>query len=123
MATQADHVFEIDFYEAISKRNPKDPIVLELLGGLYSNTGQDAKTLRVDRRLAKLQPNNPRAHYNLACSLSVLGKYGDSMDSLRRAIELGYDDVEWMTQDPDLEPLKNDPLFDTLINVAGSAAK
>ena len=32
-----------------------------------------------------------------------------------RAIELGYDDREWMQQDPDLEGLRNHPSFQKLL--------
>ena len=75
-----------------------------------------ADGLRMDRKLVKLEPDNATAHYNLACSLALCKKRPDALKSLRKAVDLGYSDRDWMEQDPDLEILKNDPEFRTLLS-------
>jgi hypothetical protein len=70
----------------------------------------------MDRRLVKLQPRNATAHYNLACSLALSKRKSDALRSLRAAIELGYADLDWMQQDPDLDPLKEHPAFVALLD-------
>ena len=109
--TKADPQFEIEFFEAVHRRCPDYVDVVGLLGGLYTKVGRIADGLRMDRKLVRLEPGNATAHYNLACSLALSKKRPDALRSLRKAVSLGYDDLDWMQQDPDLELLKNDPEF------------
>ncbi len=115
MAKEADHAFEIRFFESVLRRMPGYHEVIEILGGLYTRHGRIADGLRMDRRLVKLLPGNATAHYNLACSLALSKRKADALRSLHRAVELGYDDFDWMTQDPDLEELKKHPGFASLL--------
>ena len=110
-----DPQFEIEFFEAIYRRCPDYTEVVGLLGGLYTKVGRVADGLRMDRKLVKLEPDNATAHYNLACSLALCKKRPDALKSLRKAVSLGYNDRDWMEQDPDLEILKNDPEFRSLL--------
>lgn len=98
--------FEIEFFENLSRRNPKDIRVLEVLAHYYTKAGQIGDGLRVDRRIVRHNPENPVAHYNLACSLALKNRKKEAVESLREAIERGYTDVEWMHQDEDLENLR-----------------
>jgi len=113
--TKPDPQFEIAFYEGVYRRCPAYVEVIELLGGLYTKTGRVADGLRMDRRLVRLQPNNATAHYNLACSLALTRRRLAALESLRKAVSLGYKDFDWMEQDPDLESLKADPRFQAIL--------
>ncbi len=111
-----DSQFEIEFFEAVHRRCPGYVDVVGLLGGLYTKAGRIADGLKMDRKLVRLEPENPTAHYNLACSLALCKKRPDALRSLRKALSLGYDDLDWMEQDPDLEILKQDPEFRQLLS-------
>ena len=113
--TKPDPQFEIEFYEAILRRSPDYTEVVGLLGALYTRVGRISDGLKMDRKLVRLEPDNPTAHYNLACSLALCKKRPAALQSLRKAVSLGYDDVDWMLQDPDLEILKPDPEFKQLL--------
>ncbi|HWA10927.1 MAG TPA: hypothetical protein VG838_15915 [Opitutaceae bacterium] len=110
-----DPAFEIGFFESVLRRDPGYVDVVEILGGLYTRQGRIADGLRMDRKLVKLQPRNPTAHYNLACSLALSRRKADALRSLRQAVEFGYRDFDWMLQDPDLEGLKKHPEFVALV--------
>jgi hypothetical protein len=110
-----DPQFEIEFFEAVHRRCPNYVEVVSLLGGLYTKVGRITDGLRMDRKLVRLEPQNATAHYNLACSLALCNKRPDALRSLRKAVSLGYTDVDWMQQDPDLEILKPDPGFQQLL--------
>lgn len=110
-----DPEFEIRFYESVLRREPAYAAVVELLGGLYTRQGRIADGLRMDRKLVRLQPDNATARYNLACSLALSKRKSDALRELRAAVKLGYDDFDWMQQDPDLDPLKQHPEFQALL--------
>lgn len=107
--------FETRFLEAVHQRDPRFADVIEILGGLYTKQGRIADGLRMDRKLVRLRPDNATAHYNLACSLALSRRRTEALRSLEHAITLGYDDYDWMQQDPDLEGLKNHPVFRQLL--------
>lgn len=113
---KSDPEFEIRFFESILRRDSGYVQVVEILGGLYTRQGRIADGLRMDRRLVRLQPGNATAHYNLACSLALSKRKTDALRALGEAVKLGYNDVDWMQQDPDLEPLKEHPEFLRLLD-------
>ena len=115
MGRKEDPSFDITFYESILRRDPNYADVVEILGGLYTKVGRVADGLKMDRKLVRLMPDNATAHYNLACSLALSKRRTDAMTSLKQAVALGYSDFDWMTQDPDLEDLKNHPEFVRLL--------
>jgi len=106
-----DHQFEIKFFEGVLKHNPDYPEVIELLGGLYTKEGRVDEGLRMDRKLVRLAPDNPVAHYNLACSLALKRRKADAVRALRRAVETGYRDLDWLREDPDLASLRDYAAF------------
>lgn len=116
MSRKDDPVFEIGFFESVLRRDPRYTEVIEILGGLYTKTGRIADGLKMDRKLVRLLPSNATAHYNLACSLSLSKRPTEALRSLWRAVDLGYNDVDWLIQDPDLEPLKDHPKFKEILS-------
>jgi len=123
MSRKEDFNFEIGFYESVLRREPDYPDVVELLGGLYTKAGRIADGLEMDNRLVRMQPDNATAHYNLACSLALVGRKADALGSLARAIALGYDDAAWMAKDADLACLKDEPAFLALLAKLKQAGK
>lgn len=97
--------FEIDFFERILNRDPNYVEVLVNLGELFSKKKCHKRALQVDLRLADLKPNDSTVQYNLCCSYAVLNQPVDALAALRRAVQLGYDDVEHLLLDTDLDSL------------------
>ena len=106
---------ELEFLQAVARRLPEDTDVMRVLGDLYTRTGAYADGLRMDERLSRLCAEDPVVWYNLACSLALSGRADDAFDALNRAVELGYNDYEWMKKDPDLNPLHGDPRFESML--------
>ncbi len=107
--------FQMVFYEALLRRRPRYIDALIALGEIYTRKEFYEKGLEVDRRLSALQPDNPIVHYNLACSLSLLGDVTNSLEAIERAVHLGYDDFQYMSRDPDLSNLRRDERFGQLV--------
>ncbi len=107
--------FELDFFEGVLSRCPDYVDVLRIMGNLLTLKGRFADGLEVDKRLARLRPNDALAHYNLACSYALLKKPDLSIKTLRRAVELGYRDFRYMKEDHDLDSIRHDPRFRQLL--------
>ena len=106
--------FEISFYEGILHNDPGYIEALTLLGGAYSRRGFYRKGLQVDLKLCRFRPRDPVAHYNLACSYSLLGNIDSALGSLEKTIQLGYRDLKWMNNDPDLANVRKDKRYNNL---------
>jgi tetratricopeptide (TPR) repeat protein len=111
--TQLD--FEVEFFDAILKRYPDFVDVLRVQGNNLTLKGRYADGLQIDKRLVHLRPRDALAHYNLACSFSLLKKGDLALKTLRRAIDLGYRDFRYMREDRDLDHIRSDPRFKQLL--------
>jgi tetratricopeptide (TPR) repeat protein len=102
---------KIAFLEGIVRRDAGYIEALQLLGDHYTRRGQFEESLGVDQRLSQLEPRNPLAFYNLACSYSLTGRIDRAAFALEKALSLGYRDFTWLAKDPDLRTLRKDPLY------------
>jgi len=115
--------FEVSFFEDLSRRDPKDLRVLGSLAHLYTKSGRIGDGLRVDRRIVRNDPQNPVAHYNLACSLALKNRKKEAVESLRDAIDRGYTDAAWMLRDEDLSNLRGYAPFEALLREVANEAE
>ena len=54
------------------------------------------------------------AHYNVACSYSLLGNREEAIKELGEALALRPDLIEWSKQDPDLETIRGEAGYKAL---------
>lgn len=107
---------EIEFMEGLVRRDPGYVSALRVLGDDYTRRGRIEEGLHVDKQLARLCPEDPGVHYNLACSYSLVGQCDLAMDVLDHALNLGYRDFSWLMRDPDLKNVRKHPLYKILRN-------
>ncbi|MDQ8205961.1 hypothetical protein QEH52_00440 [Coraliomargarita sp. SDUM461003] len=119
MATRSNLDFELSFFESLHRRMPKDVQVASILAHIYTQAGRIDSGLKMDRKLVRLDPEDPTAHYNLACSLSLKGRAAEAVEVLRTAISLGYKDFNWMQHDPDLNAIHEYAGFQRLLSDLG----
>ena len=113
---KTDDEFTIWFLEGVLEKYPAYVECLMYLGNAYTATWMYEKGLKVDLKLSRLRPEDPLVHYNLACSFSLLGKLNESLESLEKAVDLGYDDLMYLENDSDLDSLRDDEIYKVLIN-------
>jgi non-specific serine/threonine protein kinase/serine/threonine-protein kinase len=59
--------------------------------------------------------DSPVLAYNRACREAMLGRRREALSWLRRAVETGWTDGEWMADDDELANLHGDPDFEALV--------
>ena len=80
------------------------------------------ETLETRKRLlGDDHPATLGSMYNLACLAALRGNHEQAFDWLRRAIDTGFTDADWMKKDSDLESLHG-PEFDSLVERARQSA-
>jgi Flp pilus assembly protein TadD len=103
--------FQIHIYEEVLRNQPDETEALRFLAHAYIAVGSLEDALRADRRLAELLPRDPRVRYNLACSCALSGLSDEALGQLREACDLGFDDLNLLQRDRDLDPLRGDPRY------------
>jgi serine/threonine protein kinase len=93
---------------------PEDARARSLLASIYAEVGREDDARREMKFAVTLRPNDPTLHYNCACTYAMIGASEEAIESLRRAWDSGYRDIEWVRSDPDLVSLHGDPEFDRL---------
>jgi tetratricopeptide (TPR) repeat protein len=110
-ASQRDLDTRIEFMEGLVRRDPDYADALQLLGDHYTRRGRFAEGLKVDERLARLEPQSALVFYNLACSYSLTGQFDRAVFALEKSLQLGYRDFKWLAKDPDLKKLRQQPVY------------
>jgi len=108
--------FELSFFERLVKNNPNFVDALIPLAEVYTRKGLYEKGLKIDKKLARLKKEDPMVHYNLACSLALVGEKDAALSVLERAVELGYHDFDHMKKDSDLKILREDSRFKSILS-------
>jgi tetratricopeptide (TPR) repeat protein len=107
--------FLADILSRETARHPKNLEALAELAHVLTRLGRLEEGLAIDERLVRLAPENPTVHYNLACSLALLGAPARAISELEQAVRLGYDDLAHLLEDPDLVALHSEPRFRELV--------
>jgi tetratricopeptide (TPR) repeat protein len=115
LAEQSQLDFELDFFAGVLGRHPDFVDVLRAHGENLTLKGRYADALELDKRLIQLRPTDALTHYNLACIYALLKKPDLALKALRRAVELGYRDFDYMRKDRTLDAVRHDPRFRQLL--------
>lgn len=107
--------FLAEIYAIAARHRPENLEALAELASVLTRLGRHAEGLAIDRRLARLAPEDPTVQYNLACSLALTGDRDGALAVLERAIALGYADADFLESDADLASLRAEPRFADLL--------
>jgi non-specific serine/threonine protein kinase len=101
---------------------PEDVRARILLANHYASFGREDDSVRQLQTAAALSPGESNVLYNAACTYGVLGRKPEALETLRKAIEAGYANLDWASKDPDLACLHGDPEFERLMGKAAGTA-
>lgn len=115
LALKLQQEFEVSFFRKALEHDPENIDVLVFLGDTFSKRGMTVDGLEIDKRLVHICPEEPTFYYNLACSHSLLGQLEQAFSALEKAIQLGYQNFEHLQKDSDLDNLRKDHRFISLL--------
>ena len=95
--------------------NPDDARALCLGAGALMQLGEPAKALDWAKRGLALDPEDSGVLYNVACVHALGGEAESALTCLDKAVRNGFGHREWLENDSDLDSLRADPRFETLL--------
>ena len=94
--------------------NPDDARACNLLAVTHARLGETDKAVELAERSLAIDPDDAMMLYNVACTYSLLGRPDEAINSLERAVDKGFGHKEWIDHDPDLNPIRDNPRFQTI---------
>ena len=95
--------------------NPDDPRAATMRAVSLFRLGHPEEGLRWAEKALEIDPEDAGVCYNVACLYSLEGKVEKAILCLEEAFDRGFHNKEWFENDPDLNPLRADPRFQSLI--------
>jgi serine/threonine protein kinase/Flp pilus assembly protein TadD len=95
--------------------NPSDARAANLLAATYASQGESEKAVDYAERSIAIDPDDAMLLYNLCCTYTLLGKNDDAIACLERAVDKGFGHREWIDHDPDLNALRDNPRFQSIM--------
>jgi adenylate cyclase len=102
--------------ETAIKARPDHVDALAFGAVLLVQLGERERAMAWANRAALLNEGEMLVSYNLACFYSLIGEFDSALDCLQQ-MSSGTPHVmaEWMSHDPDMDPLRSLPRFQTLL--------
>ncbi|MGB9510955.1 MAG: hypothetical protein WBU20_04675, partial [Candidatus Acidiferrum sp.] len=102
---------------------PEDVRARILLASNLANSEQDAdEAIRHLQTAVALRPGDPNTLYNAACTYGILGRKTEAYETFKKAVEVGYSNLNWAAKDSDLDCLHDNPEFQKLVGLSKGPA-
>ncbi len=97
---------------------PEDVRARILLSSNLAASGEIEEGIRHLQTAVALRPNDGNTLYNAACTYGVLGRKVEALETLKKALNAGYGNLNWAARDSDFECLHNNPEFRKLVGLS-----
>jgi tetratricopeptide (TPR) repeat protein len=95
--------------------HPDDARAWYLGAVVWCQLGEAARGLDWAGRALAIDPDEPVTLYNVACVYCLQGQTEQALDCLEKALKHGFAHKEWIEHDSDLDPLRGQPRYQTLL--------
>ncbi|MGD2121389.1 MAG: tetratricopeptide repeat protein [Gemmatimonadota bacterium] len=96
--------------------NPDDPRAATVRAVSLCRLGRPEEGLTWAEKALEMDPHDAGIRYNVACLYSLEGRAEEALQCLEDALARGFGNKEWFKKDPDLDPLRDDPRFQALMD-------
>ena len=96
---------------------PDDIRVCLALAWCYKRVGRLDEAIAALEHAVRIEPSEGILHYNLACYWSLARNRRRALQHLANALEIDGNFREMVGDEPDFDPLRSDPLFQSLVGV------
>jgi len=103
------------FYPDYLLHNPEDARAHQFYAFTLERLGRRKEAKIEMRKGIEINPNDLIIIYNAACFYALIGDKTASIENLKKAIDNGFGNYEYIKHDPDLYSLKKEPDFIELI--------
>ncbi len=109
--------YEKSIYAGLNayQRSPKNIYVTNTLASVYLRSGNYYGAEKLYQIVLEKDPQNMPALYDMACIRSLTGQKEAAFDYLHQALQNGFNDLNHMRVDPDLDNIRGDKKFEELV--------
>nr|MCU0257215.1 tetratricopeptide repeat protein [Vicinamibacterales bacterium] len=97
------------------RAHPDDTRAWTMGAAVLADMGEPERAAAWVERALAIDPDESIIRYNAACVYVALGRHDEAIACLEVAIRAGRIAADWMRNDPDLDPLRDDPRFAALV--------
>ncbi len=94
--------------------NPGESRALYLAAVDLMYLGQRKRAFEFAERAVAVDPNEVSTWYNVGCMYAVAGEKERAIANLKRAVEQGFAQREWVDNDSDWDSVRDDPRFEEI---------
>jgi serine/threonine protein kinase/Tfp pilus assembly protein PilF len=108
----------LETVEAAKRRlstHPDETRAWTLGAAALADLGEPEKAAEWIARALAIDSDEPVIQYNAACTYAGLRKVDEAIRCLEKATGMGFVSKEWIENDSDLDPLRDDPRFQQLL--------
>jgi len=97
------------------QHNPEETRALYMGATALVSMGESERGLRWAERALALDPEEPMLLYNVGCVYSLAGELDRALEYVEKSVSSGLAYVDWLRQDSNLDPLRDHPRFQALL--------
>ncbi len=105
----------LDYFSRSIELNPKNMFAYATRGRAYARLGNYQQAANDLDKAISMEPDSPRICFSMSCFYSIQKKADQACFYLRKSIEKGYENWDWIKKDIDLDNIRNEECYKQII--------